>query len=85
MSATSSREGSKFAWNDGMADFNTILYGRILFWSAVSCGSELIVGAFVQERHQIGFSRGNKLASQTLGISKYIQDVSWMAVSYARM
>ena len=47
-----------------------LLYGRILFWSAISCGSELIVGAFVQKRDQAGFSRGNKLASQLLGISK---------------
>ena len=47
-----------------------LLYGRILFWSAISCGSELIVGVFVQQRHQTGFLRGKKLASQALGISK---------------
>ena len=27
------------------------------FWSAISCGSELIVGTLVQRRHQIGISK----------------------------
>ena len=49
-----------------------LLYGRILFWSAISCGSELIVGAFVQKRQQ----------RTSFSDTQYIQDVSWMAVSY---
>ena len=51
-----------------------LLYGRILFWSAISCGSELIVGAFVQRVQQTSFSD-----------TRYIQDVSWMAVSHVSM
>ena len=45
-----------------------------MFWSAISCGSELIVGAFVQEVQQTSFSD-----------TRYIQDVSWMAVSHILM
>ena len=38
--------------------------------SAIQEKQVALVGALVQRRHQIGFSRGNKLvASQTLGIS----------------
>ena len=51
-----------------------LLHGRILFWSAISCGSELIVGAFVQKVQQTSFSD-----------TRYIQDVSWMAVSHVSM
>ena len=51
-----------------------LLCGRILFWSAISCGSELIVGAFVQEVQQTSFSD-----------TRYIQDVSWMAISHVSM
>ena len=62
------------ALRDLFVEAGIFWYGCILFCSAISCGSELIVGAFVQKVQQTSCSD-----------TRYIQDVSWMAVSHVSM